>query len=273
MTNWGLSNFLIVYGHSPIKASYMHTTLDYEIFLLLNGTSNYFLNDNVYSLSPGDMILISPDDLRYNQYTSAEYERYTVNFSVDFLPEEISPILKSLFQKRIISADPDWCRKIFDEIARERKKNDNFSEIVIKNRLIYLFTELFRNGHISPDANLNRLHPVVTKIINYINIHYAEDITLEFISEMFHFNNSYISRIFHNAVGMSFKQYLMFVRIEKASKILSVDFDRTIHEIAYKCGFNDSNYFSVCFKKLKNYTPIEYRKMKMRNSKKNTILE
>lgn len=270
--NNSLSDFLILYGQTPIKKSYIHSSSDYEIFVLLSGTSNYFLNDSVYSLTPGCIVFIAPDDLHYNQYTSDWYERYTLNFPADFLPNEVMPMVDRLYDKRILSSDPSWCRKIFDDMAKERETNDEFSEIMIKNHLIYLFTSLSRTNHVNPDANVNSIHPAISKAVDYINEHYFEDITLESVAKTINFNSSYLSRLFHRSIGIPFKQYLMFVRIEKASKILSVDFEKTIHETAYECGFNDSNYFSMIFKRFKNYTPVEYRKMKMQSSKRNITL-
>lgn len=270
---YNLSDFIIEYAHEPITQSHVHTAPDYEIYLLLSGSSNYYRDDEIYSLSAGGMVFIRPDEMRWNQYTSKKYERYTLNFPVNFLPDEVMPMVNRIFDKHVISAEPDWCRKIFDTLHRERTENNEFSTIVIKNLLIQFFITLSRNNHINPDPNYNQLHPAVVTVTRYVDRHYAEPLTLEMMAELTHLNSSYLSKLFHAATGLPFKRYLMHIRIAKAHRILSLPTSKTISEIAYDCGFNDSNYFSRTFSSLQGMSPLEYKRSRMNKNLKHSITD
>ena len=99
---------------------------------------------------------------------------------------------------------------------------------------------------------------IVGKIVDYINEHYASDISLDDIANMIHMNASYICRIIKKATGQSFLDILLNARIEKA-KILLNCIDYKTYEIAEMVGINDSKYFSSVFKKTMGMTPTEYR--------------
>ena len=72
-------------------------------------------------------------------------------------------------------------------------------------------------------------------------------------------DRSYFSRKFKLCTGFGYKEYLITVRIIEACRLL-LNTDMSITQIAENCGFDDSNYFGDCFKKIKGMSPREYRK-------------
>lgn len=99
----------------------------------------------------------------------------------------------------------------------------------------------------------------VKKILDYINDHYAEPLTLSDVAKYFHFNPSYLSSYFsaHNNEG--FIEYLNRVRIEEASKLL-IQGTVTISEISAMVGYSDHSYFCKVFKKMKGLSPSQFRR-------------
>ena len=95
--------------------------------------------------------------------------------------------------------------------------------------------------------------------IAHIETHYAENITLDELAEKSHLSKRHFQRIFHDCIGRPPIDHLMHVRIQKAAELLRVT-ERSITEIAFDCGFQDSNYFTRCFRKVMDLTPREYRK-------------
>lgn len=110
------------------------------------------------------------------------------------------------------------------------------------------------------DANTDETSNTITEIINYVNRHYAENITLEQISRLFSRSNSCISHSFKKQTGLSFREYLINTRIRSAKSLLIYS-DLNISEIAFSVGFNDSNYFSNAFKKYTGLSPGKYKKI------------
>lgn len=99
----------------------------------------------------------------------------------------------------------------------------------------------------------------VKMILEYIEDHYAEPLSLTGVANHFHFNPSYLSSYFasHNREG--FNEYLNKIRIEEAAKLLINSFT-PISEISGIVGYSDHSYFCKVFKKIKGVSPSQYRR-------------
>lgn len=96
-------------------------------------------------------------------------------------------------------------------------------------------------------------------VASFIHSHYATKIRAEDLAEMTHYTYSYFSAAFKEVFGMPLTKYLLDIRINKASALLTTT-DMNVTEIAASCGFSDTNYFARAFKKETGLSPSEYRK-------------
>ena len=99
---------------------------------------------------------------------------------------------------------------------------------------------------------------IVKNAVDYISQNFSEDITLATAAEHLHVNTSYLSTLFRQVTGMTFKEHLNRVRIEEAARLLS-NTDYPVMEIAIACGYKDQSYFTKVFKKMTGLTPKQYR--------------
>ena len=81
----------------------------------------------------------------------------------------------------------------------------------------------------------------------------------ENVADKFNLSRSYLSKKFKTATGFGFKEYIINVRIQNACRLL-LESNKSITDIAFECGFNDSNYFGDAFRKAKGVSPHKYRK-------------
>jgi len=95
-------------------------------------------------------------------------------------------------------------------------------------------------------------------VLEYIDENYNKDLTLDVISSHFGLNPSYFSRMFKKAVGSVYTEYLNFVRICKAEKLLK-ETDMGILDVALEVGFSSVSYFNRVFKRVRNCTPTTYK--------------
>ena len=98
---------------------------------------------------------------------------------------------------------------------------------------------------------------VVTKVKNFIEKNYSGDISLNKLSDLFHINASYLTRIFKEEERYSINEYIIKVRVENAKKILEQG-KVNIQKLAEAVGYEDSTYFFKVFKKVTGMTPREY---------------
>lgn len=142
----------------------------------------------------------------------------------------------------------DYCLKPYENktiaCALERAKKE------IRNRkVLKAFTIA------SDDICTNELY---SDVMEYINCHFSEDLTLQMIADKFYVNASYLSKIFKNEAGVTFTAYLSNLRLEMACMLLK-DSKLQVTEIADKIGFKNYFYFARVFKKNYDMTPSSYR--------------
>ena len=106
------------------------------------------------------------------------------------------------------------------------------------------------------------------KVLDYIERHYSEPITLEDLCRIVHFAKSHLTQRFKEKWGIPPIQYVNFIRIEKA-KILLKHTNDSITDIAKAVGFASIHYFSRHFKQKENLSPGEYRLLSRQENKTN----
>lgn len=99
----------------------------------------------------------------------------------------------------------------------------------------------------------------VIGIVQYMQKHLAEEISLNVLAEQFHLSAQYISQLFKNEIGVNFLAYLTNIRMEKAKKLL-LSSSLSIGEISEKSGYGDYRVFTKVFKKTEGVTPSQYRR-------------
>lgn len=94
-------------------------------------------------------------------------------------------------------------------------------------------------------------------ILEFIERHYDEDLKLEKLAEIFHYNSSYLGKLFKQQTGESFRTHLDRIRIERAKELLKQNFK--VHQVASRVGFSNPEYFYSKFRKYVGLTPSTYR--------------
>ncbi len=100
----------------------------------------------------------------------------------------------------------------------------------------------------------------VDKAVNYLNIHYNEEITTPSLAEEFGMSPKYFGVRFKSVTGLSVQEYLQNIRLQEAKKLL-LNSDLSLEAIAEQIGIRDVVYFIKVFKKAERITPGKYRKM------------
>ena len=95
--------------------------------------------------------------------------------------------------------------------------------------------------------------------LDYIDFHFAEQITLVGLAERFSVSDTYLSSRFMQETGMNFVTYLNTVRIRYACTLLE-KLQISMQKVAELCGFSSSNYFARVFHQQMGISPTSYRK-------------
>lgn len=197
-----------------------------------------------------------------------ENQRDELEAAVGHMFEQIRDSAKSI---EVLSANIYYLLYRLLELARELDDEANQEEI-----LQYIGQESFEQIALSGDcsqltrfvrdyaAYLEQLRQMETggiteKVIQYVQEHYKEKLSLKGLGERFYINNVYLGQLFKKRQGISFKEYLNQVRMEEATRLLTKT-DMRIYAIAQEVGFANVDYFINKFMQLKGMTPFQYRK-------------
>jgi two-component system response regulator YesN len=159
----------------------------------------------------------------------------------------ISALEELKFDKEHISS---LKRKCFKKINDIKFAEDFLSEFGL---ILDEFRAIIKKYAITTDSL------IINKMLEYIDEHYAEPLTLKKMAEAFSFNYFYLSSYFSENSGEGFNEYLNQIRIKKAEELLCRR-DITVSEVGGMVGYTDHSYFCRVFKKLNGYTPSDYRK-------------
>ena len=108
-------------------------------------------------------------------------------------------------------------------------------------------------------AEISALGSKLKQILHYLDEHYTETISLDFLAEEFYISKYYLAREFKKEYGTTIIRYVLAKKITHAKELLRYS-NSSIEEIARLCGMDDASYFNKVFKKMEGCTASEYRK-------------
>ena len=233
-----------------------HDTLEILYFLegdcyVING------NDELYAKA-GDIIVVNSGDIHCVNCGQKTAKYILLQIGYNFCKSAGFRYWEYTFKKQF--CDRKIADLITDILEQNNAKNDFFLE-TIKVKVLNLILELFKNFTVNNQQNstYNSKLKLTKKIIKYIQAHIDEAITIEDIASYYGYTRFHISRVFKEATGTTVLDYISFVKVEEAKKLLKKS-DESIAEIATKCGFSSQGYFCKIFKKYENISPNEYKK-------------
>lgn len=113
-------------------------------------------------------------------------------------------------------------------------------------------------------SSAGKWHVGITKSIQFMKQHYAQNITLGEIAECVAMNESYFSNLFKKGTGQSVVEYLNQIRIDRAKELL-METNMKNYEVGEAVGIPNASYFSTLFKKETGMTIQDYRQQKQKN--------
>lgn len=246
------------------QISKIHYHEEHELYYMLSGRTTYIIGDEIYSIEKGNFVFI-PKGIPHmtDSMDCMTRERLLLNFDDRLFTEKTRTLLEQLSASPVIYVQDGalpLLEEILYKIEAEYAQNEKESGILLELYILELLTLLCRY-RCQRKPNIEESDKIVYTISEYISDHYEQDITLESLSRCFALSEGYLSRKFKAVTGMGVNQYITYVRISNAERLL-VQTDHSVTEVAEQCGYNNSNYFSMVFKKLKGISPLMYRRQK-----------
>ena len=225
----------------------------FEIYYIESGNCSYFIDDKSYQLQPGDVILIPEGVIHNTFYKDVQYSRMLINCSRRFIPSAAMPYLPSMLYLYRNPEVTGTLYSIFKSIEAEYQKNDILSQESLSCYTHMLFFIMARNPNTYDHRKTG--NPCTVGVIRYMQQNFTGELHLSDVAQRFFISPEHLSRMLKKETGFGFSEYLNLLRLQHAENLLQQSNKLSIAEIAAQCGFNDSNYFSVKFKKQYGISP------------------
>lgn len=243
------------------KMSVSHFHDKHELYYLVKGAARYFINNEIFSLTAGDMVFIPKGAFHKTTIEQNKgAERIILVFDDEFAGADYAEHIQSMIShKHIRFPDHELLKvdDIFNKIEKECvKKEQHYTEmqkLYLKELLILISRHRLKCTNEKTDESLK----LIESIMKYITENIDSDLSLDALSREYSISPNYLSKQFKKVSGLLLSEYINISRINEAEKLLLRN-NMPITEVATRCGFNDSNYFASVFKKYKGITPKRY---------------
>lgn len=247
----------------------------YEIFLLIEGDVTMLINSQRYLIGNGALVLLNSKDLHISMNNAPRmYKRITVMFDSRTIRQfntdrtDLLDCFKiaTARQRNILYLNQEQI-ETFQALAGQIYKNCNspaygddmiaFSSLV---SLLVFINRLYRS-HLPKVAPLP-LTPIIREIVDYIDSHIDEEISVGELCRHFSYSVAYVSAQFSRQMGLPLKQFIVTKKIALAKQLL--DEPLSVTQVCERCGFGDYSNFIRTFKKNVGLSPLQWRKERER---------
>lgn len=252
-----------------------HWHPEIELTLVMEGKIAYQVNDSLYHLTAGEGLFCNTNVLHSGHgdgtpdcsYLSVTFHpRFLYGYSSSVMQTKyMNHILKSpsLASVHFVPGEP-WQKRILERMEDIRvldREHPASEELQIQIALLQIWQEIFEHvedggeGYTENGRDTERIR----RIMEYIQKHYAEKITLEDLADQIHLCRSESCRLFQRYMNESMFDYLLDYRVERSLELLRQS-EFNVTQIAGQVGFASPGYYSKIFKRKMGCTPLEYRK-------------
>ncbi|MEK4183001.1 AraC family transcriptional regulator [Bacillus sp. FSL K6-1145] len=259
-------------GHIPL-----HWHDEFQFVFILEGEAEFHINEETICLKEGDGVFINSGCLHMAKDANGTTCTYLcLNVSPHFITANelfttfVHPYMHASQTPYILLNRKDhWPNHIYQCIQTIQRLIDEtpaYYELELNIQLITMWKCLLQNGfQIKYDARQHDKNERMKPMLNWIHQHYHEKVLLQDIARAGQLSRSECCRYFKDILKKTPLHYVNEYRVQQ-SLILLQETDFNITEIAYKVGFNSTSYFISMFKRIKNTTPLAYRKLKAPHS-------
>lgn len=234
-----------------------HTHACVELFYCLRGTGRFYVAGKYSNVSRDDLIMINPSVEHTEISTSSDRLEYVV-FGFDGI-ELLHKDSERQFYSYNFRDQQDEIALLIKLLVREIESEQKWNESACMGLLEVLLIHVFKyiDGEVVPSDGCDHKDCSLAK--QYIDAHYADNITLDFLAELTHLNKYYLAHTFKREYSVSPINYLAARRVRE-SKYLLANTNHSLAQISNIVGFASPGSFSRSFRRIENISPQECRK-------------
>ena len=253
-----------------------HFHKEYELHLIMASSGKVFVGDYIGNFYPETLFLTGPN-LPHNWISQVGEDEVVplrdmlVNFTDEMLEnastvftelKALTPMLERA-QYGIEFRCAKTVRRAVDlmQAIADATGTTRLGHFLILLQLLadcddYQLLSGVTAGHLADEQTIDRTN----RAVDYIFTHYARELTLEEVAAYMGMKPTYFSRVFKQATGRCFIEFVNRLRISKSCELLT-DGEKAVTDVCFESGFNNISNFNRRFQQLKGMTPSHYRRL------------
>ena len=246
----------------------LHWHDDVEFMLMRSGTAEHTVNGETVTLRPGEGIFINARQMHYSTPVGRT-EKLCIRLNPRVLC--MSPFFESTYVLPVtqntnmpylrLTPEVDWQKRLLISLQEmHRQCQGPTAHLRIQGLFCFIWSMLYENMPECSRINRSSADDLAAAeaMIEFIERHYPEKLTLAQIAEAGHVCESKCCRLFGKYLHKTPNLYLTHYRLGKAAERLAAT-GQSVTEIAFACGFSGASYFAETFRRCFGLSPKEYR--------------
>lgn len=240
------------------RAKHWHRSI--EIFLVLEGKLEFFIDNTSLPLAAPDFVIVNSNEIHSIEApmpNTTIVVQIPVSCFAGYLEEDDYAVFSKGSEEENLKLV-----KLIVQMYRAYQEKGLAYELKVRSlflELLYLLVTSFMKkeedqGNIRQKRHLDKL----SRITSYMKKNYNQDITLESVADLFGFSPTYLSRMFQRYANVSYKTYLLNLRTEYGLREM-MNTEHSLNDVALNNGFPNSRAFAKAFSKRYGCLPSEYR--------------
>lgn len=247
------SDHFIALDSSDIDPPHIHDC--FEIYLNVAGDVSFLVNNQIYPITPGDMILTRPSELHHCIYhTGCVHTLFCL-----WMSEGKSGMLDFFRSSDVnfLSLEKEAKQHLIADFYSLQSAADT-DPLSATATLLRILSTVKNNMHTSAHPEKNGIPAEMQAIIDYINTNYSTIPSIHVLPEQFFISPSTIHRWFDRYLHVSPKAYLESVKLSNAKRLL--ERGESVTDACFAAGYSDCSHFISVFKRKFGETPLQYKK-------------
>lgn len=277
-----VNSFSIRRDSVPDVNNYWHYHREIELIYFKYGSGTQFIGDSTIPFKPGNIVLVGShlphywkfDERYFSSAEGAEIDVIVIHFCEDFLGECFLNLPENKMIRKILQRSKKGIQVQDSNSQQIGKLMEQIFLSVGAKRLLLLLEILAIIGNdlkgftlLSADF-LNNIsikdNSPISNIYNHILVNFNKKISIAELADFANISVASFSRYFKTHIGMTYKQFLLDVRVGQACKLL-IEGGMNVKQIRYECGFQNVVSFHKQFKEITGKSPLEYQKFYLKS--------
>ena len=276
----------IFHDHAPISFAYLNSPIgvnqhfyhvhpNIEVYFCISPYIDYIVNDKYYILSPGDIVIIKPNEVHKVVIREPHlYARFFLTFPTDSLPDHLLPPLTALLNSgggkavRLRPSEKEWeniCTLLHQALSICRESVGEGQSMLMQTKVHALCLQIlcslceYTNRALPAERRADgaELSELLADVYIYIEKHLKEIQNVAQIAKALYVSPSYLSTLFRKHMGVPLVYHLQSLKMSLAKQLLEEGY--SVADTCHELGYTDCSYFIRVFKRHMGMTPLKYR--------------